>query len=181
MMTKKTTQGLRSYEMRRLPGSSDQFTSLKDQKLRNFAGLIRYLWNKEILRFFVVGAINTLFSYIVYALLVVIGFHYTLATLISTVLGVVFNFFTTGRIVFRSLDRRRFFCFVLVYTFTYFVNILLLRWLVDELAMDKLIAGALVTLPVALLSYFLNSKWTFHVVENDKENTNEVVSNGGAD
>lgn len=119
------------------------------------------LWGMRILRFLVIGVINTIFSYLIYAALVLLGMHYSLATLISTVLGVIFNFFTTGRIVFRNMDNRRFVRFVLVYLFTYFVNILLLGWLVDGLGLDKLIAGALVTLPVALLSYLLNAVWTF--------------------
>jgi putative flippase GtrA len=130
---------------------------------------INRLWSIRILRFFVIGAINTLFSYLVYAGLVLLGMHYWLATLISTVLGVIFNFFTTGRIVFRSLDNRRFVRFVLVYAFTYIVNILLLRWLVDGLGMDKLLAGALVTLPVALLSYYLNAIWTFKNISGKGE------------
>ena len=123
--------------------------------------LITRLWQIRLLRFLVVGAINTIFSYIVYAILILAGAHYSLATLISTVLGIIFNFFTTGRIVFRNMDNKRFISFVLVYAFTYLVNILLLRWLIDGLAMEKLFAGALVTLPVALLSYFLNAKLTF--------------------
>ena len=123
--------------------------------------LITRLWQIRLLRFLVVGSINTIFSYIVYAILILAGAHYSLATLISTVLGVIFNFFTTGRIVFRNMDNKRFISFVLVYTFTYLINILLLRWLIDGLAMEKLFAGALVTLPVALLSYFLNAKLTF--------------------
>lgn len=123
--------------------------------------LIKELWQIRLLRFLVVGAINTLFSYLIYAALILVGAHYNLAALISTIVGIIFNFFTTGRIVFRSLDNRRFILFVLVYAFTYLVNILLLRWLIDGLAMDKLVAGALVTLPVALLSYFLNANITF--------------------
>ncbi|MFA5612462.1 MAG: GtrA family protein, partial [Anaerolineaceae bacterium] len=110
-------------------------------------------------------------------LLILINVHYSLATLISTVLGVIFNFFTTGRIVFRSMDNHRFFRFGLVYAFTYFVNILLLRWLVDGMQMSKLIAGALVTLPVALLSYLLNAKWTFRAMETGQENLNKEMDN----
>lgn len=123
--------------------------------------LIKELWQIRLLRFLVVGAINTLFSYLVYVAFILLGAHYNLATLISTILGVIFNFFTTGRIVFRSMENKRFILFVLVYAFTYLVNILLLRWLIDGLTMDKLLAGALVTFPVALLSYFLNASITF--------------------
>jgi putative flippase GtrA len=125
------------------------------------AALIKQIWSIRLVRFLVIGAVNTAFSYLIYALLVLIGLHYSLATLISTVLGIIFNFFTTGRIVFRNMDNRRFIRFILVYAFTYLVNVLFLKGLVEGLSMDKLLAGALVTLPVALLSYYLNSIWTF--------------------
>lgn len=55
---------------------------------------------------------------------------------------------------------------MLVYAVTYVVNILLLRLLVDVIHINKLIAGALVTLPVALLSYYLNARWTFRGVDS---------------
>jgi putative flippase GtrA len=127
---------------------------------------LRRFWEIRLFRFFVIGAVNTLFSYLIYAGAILIGMHYTLATLISTVLGIIFNFFTTGKVVFRSLEGRRFFLFMLVYAVTYVVNILLLRLLVDGIHINKLIAGALVTLPVALLSYYLNARWTFRGVDS---------------
>ena len=126
---------------------------------------LRRFWEIRLFRFFVIGAVNTLFSYLIYAGAILIGMHYTLATLISTVLGIIFNFFTTGKVVFRSLEGRRFFLFMLVYAVTYVVNILLLRLLVDVIHINKLIAGALVTLPVALLSYYLNARWTLRGVD----------------
>ena len=61
---------------------------------------IKQIWSIRLVRFLVIGAVNTAFSYVIYALLVLIGLHYSLATLISTILGIIFNFFTTGRIVF---------------------------------------------------------------------------------
>ena len=156
---------------------SDQLEQKQNRASKAIMVLIKRLWDIRIFRFFVIGGINTLFSYLVYALLVLIGAHYSLATLISTVLGVGFNFFTTGRIDFRSMDNRRFYRLVSVYVFTYFVNILLLRWLVDGMQLDKLIAGAVVTLPVALLSYFLNVNWTFRGMDLSQENINKEISN----
>lgn len=123
--------------------------------------LIKQIWSIRLVRFLVIGAVNTAFSYLIYALLVLIGLHYSLATLISTILGIIFNFFTTGRIVFCNMDNRRIIRFILVYALAYLVNVLFLKGLVDVLRMDKLIAGGLVTLPVAFLSYYLNSIWTF--------------------
>lgn len=141
-------------------------TDSTEEKSSALCAFLRRFWEIRLFRFFVIGAVNTLFSYLIYAGAILIGMHYTLATLISTVLGIIFNFFTTGKVVFRSLEGRRFFLFVLVYAVTYVVNILLLRLLVDDIHINKLIAGALVTLPVALLSYYLNARWTFRGVDS---------------
>ena len=138
---------------------------------------LRRFWEIRLFRFFVIGAVNTLFSYLIYAGAILIGMHYTLATLISTFLGIIFNFFTTGKVVFRSLEGRRFFLFVLVCAVTYAVNILLLRLLVDVIHINKLIAGALVTLPVALLSYYLNARWTFRGVDSRSNDIYEETGN----
>ncbi len=162
----------------KLESTPNQSAEDRDQSAEAKTGLFawtqalaRRFWQVRILRFFAVGALNTLFSYIIYAILVLLGLHYSLATLFSTILGIIFNFFTTGRLVFRSMDNRLFFKFVLVYGTTYLVNILLLHWLVDVLSIDKLVAGAAITLPVALLSYLLNSKFTF---SNQSETTESL-------
>jgi len=122
--------------------------------------LIKTIWSIRFVRFLFVGGLNTLFSYVIYAILILLNVHYTLATLISTILGIIFNFFTTGSIVFRNRKLSLMLRFFLVYGFTYLVNILLLSFF-ETKQVDMLIAGAIVTLPVALLSYFLNAKLVF--------------------
>lgn len=122
--------------------------------------LIKTIWSIRFVRFLFVGGLNTLFSYVIYAILILLNVHYTLATLISTILGIIFNFFTTGSIVFRNRKLSLMLRFFLVYGFTYLVNILLLSFF-ETKKVDMLIAGAIVTLPVALLSYFLNAKLVF--------------------
>ena len=136
--------------------------------------LIQAFWGIRLLRFLAVGAINTLFSYIIYAALVLLGMHYSLATLLSTILGIIFNFFTTGRLVFRNMNNTLFLRFAAVYGVTYLANVGFLYCLVDLIGMDKLIAGALVTLPVALLSYWLNARFTF----GEKPETKQITIQG---
>ncbi len=130
--------------------------SIKDKLI----DLIKTIWSIRFVRFLFVGGLNTLFSYVIYAILILLNVHYTLATLISTILGIIFNFFTTGSIVFRNRKLSLMIRFFLVYGFTYLVNILLLSFF-ETKQVDMLIAGAIVTLPVALLSYFLNAKLVF--------------------
>lgn len=142
-------------------GDDPALSEKKEGFIVKISAFAESLWQIRLLRFLVIGALNTFFSYVIYAGLILLGFHYFPASLISTILGVIFNFFTTGRIVFHNVNNKRFILFVLVYGFTYIVNFLLLHWLIDGQGLDKLFAGALVTLPVALLSYFLNAKLTF--------------------
>ena len=130
--------------------------SIKDKLI----DLIKTIWSIRFVRFLFVGGLNTPFSYVIYAILILLNVHYTLATLISTILGIIFNFFTTGSIVFRNRKLSLMLRFFLVYGFTYLVNILLLSFF-ETKQVDMLIAGAIVTLPVALLSYFLNAKLVF--------------------
>ena len=133
--------------------------------VRHLSDWVRKVWEIRIFRFLVIGVVNTLFSYLIYTVLVLLGLHYSLATLIATILGIIFNFFTTGRIVFKNQQNALLPRFVLVYGLTYGVHVLLLGLLIDRLGVNKLIAEAIVTLPIALLSYLLNSIITFKTIQ----------------
>jgi putative flippase GtrA len=58
-----------------------------------------------IVRFGVVGLLNTAFVYAIFALLVTTGVWSGVALILSAVIGVAFNFQTTRRLVFRSRGR----------------------------------------------------------------------------
>jgi len=107
-----------------------------------------------------VGGINTLFGYSVYALLLFLNVHYSLAAVVATILGILFNFKTTGRIVFNSRDNRLLVKFVGVYAFLCLVNILVLK-LFDGFQVDLYLAGFIMLLPMALFGYFLNKMFVF--------------------
>ena len=121
---------------------------------------MQHLRDKRFLRFIVVGGANTAFGYGVFAFLILIGTHYAVAALISTICGVLFNFQTTGRLVFENHDSALFLRFVGVYTFGYVTGVLLLR-LSRALGVDVLLAAALLAFPMAVLSYSLNRLLVF--------------------
>jgi putative flippase GtrA len=56
----------------------------------------------EFVRFLAVGLGNTVFGYAVFALLVLAGVAPMPALVLTYVAGIVFNFFTTRRFVFRA-------------------------------------------------------------------------------
>jgi len=45
--------------------------------------------NIKFIRFFIIGLINTLFGYLMFALFIFLNFHYSIAVLLATILGVL--------------------------------------------------------------------------------------------
>lgn len=120
------------------------------------------LRDKRFLRFIVVGGVNTAFGYSVFALLILVGAHYAVAALLSTICGVLFNFRTTGRFVFENRDSSLLLRFVGVYAICYVTGVLLLR-LSRALGVDILLAAAVLAFPMAVFSYTLNRLLVFRV------------------
>ena len=122
--------------------------------------MMKHAWDNKFFRFLVVGGLNTLFGYSLFALLIFVGLHYSLAVLVSTALGVLFNFKTTGSIVFKHNNNALLFRFVLGYGVVYALNVGLLKAL-SLLGFNMYAGGAMLLLPMALVSYFLNSRLVF--------------------
>ena len=109
-----------------------------------------------------VGGINTLFGYGLFALFIFLEFHYAIASFLATALGVLFNFKTTGVLVFRNKDNRLLFRFFGVYGVVYVINVLMLKVL-GNVGFHMYIAGALAIIPLAVLSFVLNKLFVFGV------------------
>lgn len=110
--------------------------------------------DSEFIRFILIGIINTLFGVGVYCLMIFFGLHYFIATLASNVLGVLFNFKTTGKFVFENEDRRLIFRFVLCYMLVYLINNGVIKAILLT-GLNEYWAGILATPVVALCSFFM--------------------------
>jgi putative flippase GtrA len=120
----------------------------------------RRLLDVRFLRFLVVGAFNTLFGYgLFYALLRLTGAPMFALTL-STILGILFNFMTTGGLVFRNIERRRLAPFFGVYFFVYLYNAAGLA-ILQRMGVDPALAGLLLLPGAVILSYVLNRFFVF--------------------
>ncbi len=116
---------------------------------------------KQFLRFLIVGGINTLFGYSVFALLLYLNLHYALASFISTCVGILFNFNTIGRFVFQKNEQTRLIKFLLVYAIVYLLQIGLLK-LMTVLTINLYLGSLFILLPLASLAYWLNKKFVFN-------------------
>ncbi|MFZ2307999.1 MAG: GtrA family protein [Rhodoferax sp.] len=116
---------------------------------------------KPFVRFLIAGAVNTLFGLLIYSIAIASGLAVWQALLAGILAGLGFNFVTTGGYVFRDLTPIRFFRFAAAYLLVYAVNLglvtLLSRW------MDSAIwIQVILTIPMALGSYFLMSRFVFN-------------------
>jgi putative flippase GtrA len=120
------------------------------------------LLDPRFVKFLIVGLINTIFGYAVYASLIYINLSYLTALLLATVLGVLFNYFTFGRGVFSSQGNWSVFGkFLIAYTVVYVVNALALSILTTKLHLSPYL-GQLICLPLSVvLSWLLMNHWVY--------------------
>lgn len=120
----------------------------------------------EFVRFVLVGGLNTLFGYGVFFACLALGAGNALALLVANTLGILFNFHTFGKLVFRSHDYRRIVRFTLVYAGIYAANLGTLE-LLNRAGLESRIAQATLVIPVALASWVLNKKLVFRTSPRD--------------
>ena len=116
----------------------------------------------KLVKFLTVGILNTLFGYAVFAILLFVGFAYPVALFLATIIGVIFNFFNFGKVVFSDhCDWMKFLKFVAVYVAIYAVNGVGLRILVQYFMLNPYVGQLICMTPSVLLSWFLMNYWTF--------------------
>lgn len=120
---------------------------------------------KRFLLFLVVGVANAAFGYGLFAVLIYFKVHYSLASLISTILGVLFNFKSTGIIVFKNKNNLLIFRYFLAYGICYLLGLLFL-FITNYFNISNYIAAALWLFPGAVISYFLMKAMVFRLKES---------------
>ena len=116
----------------------------------------------QIARFLATGVLNTAFGYGLYALLVAAGVPYIPALVLATVAGVVFNFFSFGRLAFRvRLARATFARFVAGYGLALALNAALLWAAHERLGLDPYTAQLACLPPTVVATYLILNRWVY--------------------
>lgn len=116
--------------------------------------------DNQFFRFIVISGINTLFGLAVFSIFIFLGFHYSIAILFSTVLGVLFNFQTISRLVFSIYNNLLILKFIFVYCAVYILNTAGVGMLI-YFHVSAYIAGAIMVIPIGVSSFLLNKKLVF--------------------
>lgn len=120
------------------------------------------LFKLKIIKFLGAGALNTLFGYCFYAALLFIDVSYLLALFFATVAGIIFNYFSFGKIVFSGLRSWTVFVrFIAAYVMIYAVNAALLKILTQYYYFDPY-TGQILCIPIGIvLSWVLMNYWVY--------------------
>ncbi|OGT08830.1 MAG: hypothetical protein A2X78_02965 [Gammaproteobacteria bacterium GWE2_37_16] len=122
--------------------------------------LEHFIRDKRFCRFILVGILNTIIGYSIYAVFIWLNFHYVWAALFSTVIGTVFNFMTTGRLVFKNSQNHLFLKFVLVYALIYVLNITVIK-VVTSFYGNQYFGGAVALFIAVPITFLLNKNFVF--------------------
>ena len=123
--------------------------------------LIKKIIRLPFLKFLFVGGINTAFGYLLYSIIVYLIANPYISMVAATIISILFNFKTYSAIVFKSKGNSKILHFFAIYLLVMVVQILLFKEL-DYLGINNpYLAGAVITLPTALLSFFLMKKFVF--------------------
>src|ERR1051325_7699401 len=89
---------------------------------------VRVPLQSHFIRFLIVGGINTVFGYGVFAILILLHVPYAIAAFLSTCAAVLFNFKSYGTLVFGSHHNRLSGRLILVYAPSYVLNVIPRGW-----------------------------------------------------
>lgn len=112
----------------------------------------------KFLKFIGVGGLNTILSYMVYLLLLML-INYQVSYAIAFVFGILLSFWLNTQYVFQSKRTiKKFTLFPLVYVIQYVAGALLLGALVEYLYIDKIFGPIIVTVILLPMTYLMSKK-----------------------
>lgn len=119
-------------------------------------------YDPKIVKFLSAGVINTAFGYTVYVALLLIKAPYPIALFVATVAGVIFNYFSFGKMVFNDHGGWTVFVkFFIAYALIYAINAVLLGILKTYFLLNPYI-GQIICIPISiLLSWLLMNYWVY--------------------
>lgn len=136
--------------------------------------------DKKFIKFLLVGCLNTLFGYLMYVIFISTPLKKEIALFFAYIVGVLWNFKTTGVLVFKNNNNKLIFKFIFAYVITYFINLFGLNF-VNSVGWGKNLANLtinllkiqtnldlvkyfdqiILVLPIAMISFILFKTFVF--------------------
>lgn len=127
-----------------------------------FLDKIKEIIKMQQIRFLIVGVLNTIVGYGIYALLVMFDFNYLLANTIGTIIGIIHSYIWNRYFTFNSRNsvKKEIIKFVFVYFVSYLIGLINLYFFVNN-GINKYLAGILNIFITTLISWFGHKNFSF--------------------
>lgn len=122
---------------------------------------------RQFCRFFLTGLLNSAFGFAVYSLCIYAGASYFLASSSAMVAGIFFNYRTVRRFVFDKNREGSIYAFAASYALVLACTVAILE-IAGRLGANPYAAGLVVSVPMAVLSYFLQRRFVFSKVKDER-------------
>ena len=118
--------------------------------------------NRIIIRYLLVGGMNTAFSFSVYSLFVLFGIHYSVSNFLALVFGIIFSYITNGKFVFRHLSRGAIVRYVIIWGLPYMLQLAIIS-LVMSLGGGVILGGGVALIITVPASFVLQKYFVFNI------------------
>jgi putative flippase GtrA len=117
----------------------------------------------QIIRYGLVGIVNTLVGYGIYFLFLYVGLNYTIALTFGSICGIICSYFLNRFWTFKSTKKvaEELPKFLSVYGVSYFLNLGLLILFVEKFKIDARIAQLFILVIITCLTFIGNKFWSF--------------------
>jgi putative flippase GtrA len=122
---------------------------------------IKDILSFEINRFLVIGFFNTLVGYLFFTVFFYLANNEHLALLLSYVFGILLNYKTYSKYVFKNSNQKIFTNFIILYISIFIFNNYLLYLIENTIQVNLYIAQLFAISIVTPLLYILNKKYVF--------------------
>jgi putative flippase GtrA len=118
--------------------------------------------DSKIFKYVGAGILNTVFGYTLYAVMIFCSVSYVYSLIISTVGGVIFNYYSFGRLVFRKNSSFVVFIkYILSYSMICAVNVILMGFIMANIVASPYIAQV-ICIPVGIImGWVLMNFWVY--------------------
>ena len=121
---------------------------------RSLAERMQRVLEWRLVRFLFVGVVNTILGYAVYLVGIFLGATPGVALAVATIIGAVFNYFSTGRLVFANSGASKLPLFLAAYLIIYLGNVAALHALIGAGSSASWAQGILLPF-VAVISFII--------------------------
>lgn len=121
---------------------------------------------RQLIRFGLAGAFNTVVAYLLFSLLLFLGMHYTFATLLGGLAGWAVGYRTTGNFAFNYHGESRIFAFTGIFILLFFINIGIQRTM--QPFVNPYVGGGVATTVCFLASFTLNRGFVFRPAQEER-------------